>query len=74
MEVKIDKLLLIKSILDVKKMKLYGIGNALLYFREQMKLSQIQVCEEICSEMTMSRIERDEAFDEFGKIDILNDS
>ena len=60
MEMKTDKILIIKSILGVKKMKLYGIGNALLYFREQKKLSQIQVCEGICSEMTMSRIETGE--------------
>lgn len=38
-------------------MKLYGIGNALLYYREQKHLSQAQVCEGICSEMTLSRIE-----------------
>ena len=41
-------------------MKLYGIGNALLYYREQKHLSQIQVCEGICPEMTLSRIETGE--------------
>lgn len=41
-------------------MKLYGIGNALLYYREQKHLSQAQVCEGICSEMTLSRIETGE--------------
>lgn len=41
-------------------MKLYGIGNALLYYREQNHLSQTQVCEGICPEMTLSRIETGE--------------
>lgn len=41
-------------------MKLYGIGNALLYYREQKHLSQTQVCEGICPEMTLSRIETGE--------------
>lgn len=41
-------------------MKLYGIGNALLYYREQNHLSQAQVCEGICPEMTLSRIETGE--------------
>lgn len=41
-------------------MKLYGIGNALFYFREQKNLSQMQVCAGICSEMTISRIETGE--------------
>lgn len=43
-----------------KTMKLYGIGNALLYYREQNHLSQTQVCEGICPEMTLSRIETGE--------------
>lgn len=41
-------------------MKLYGIGNALLYYREKKHLSQNQVCEGICPEMTLSRIETGE--------------
>lgn len=38
-------------------MKLYGIGNALLYFREKEKLSQDEVCNGICPVATLSRIE-----------------
>lgn len=38
-------------------MKLYGIGNAVLHYRLKNKLSQLQVCEGICTEMTLSRIE-----------------
>ena len=38
-------------------MKLYGVGNALLHFREKNKISQIQLCEGICSLTTLSRIE-----------------
>ena len=41
-------------------MKLYGIGNALLYYREKKGLSQSQVCAGICPEMTLSRIETGE--------------
>lgn len=45
-------------------MKLYGIGNALLHYREKAKLSQLQLCEGICNEMTISRIETgDREFD-----------
>ena len=38
-------------------MELYGIGNALFYYREKKGLSQEQVCEGICTRMTISRIE-----------------
>lgn len=38
-------------------MELYGIGNAVLYYREKNNLSQQQLCAGICSEMTLSRIE-----------------
>lgn len=38
-------------------MELYGAGNAILYFRRKKEFSQIQVCEGICTEMTLSRIE-----------------
>jgi hypothetical protein len=41
-------------------MKLYGVGNAVLHYREKSKLGQMQVCEGICNEMTMSRIETGE--------------
>ena len=41
-------------------MKLYGVGNAVLHYREKSKLGQLQVCEGICNEMTMSRIETGE--------------
>lgn len=41
-------------------MKLYGIGNALFYYREQKGLTQAQVCAGICPEMTLSRIETGE--------------
>ena len=41
-------------------MELYGVGNALLYFREKNKLSQIQLCEGICSIVTLCRIETGE--------------
>ncbi len=41
-------------------MKLYGIGNAVLHYRLKNKLSQLQVCEGICPEMTLSRIETGE--------------
>ncbi len=41
-------------------MKLYGVGNAVLYYREKSKLGQLQVCEGICNEMKMSRIETGE--------------
>ena len=41
-------------------MKLYGAGNAILYFRLKNDLSQLQVCEGICPEMTLSRIETGE--------------
>lgn len=41
-------------------MKLYGAGNAVLHYREKSKLGQMQVCEGICNEMTMSRIETGE--------------
>lgn len=38
-------------------MELYGAGNAILYFRRKKEFSQTQVCEGICTEMTLSRIE-----------------
>lgn len=38
-------------------MELRGIGNAVLHYREKKGLSQMQVAEGICNEMTMSRIE-----------------
>ena len=41
-------------------MKLYGVGNVIFYYREKKKLSQMQVCEGICNEMMMSRIEMGE--------------
>ena len=41
-------------------MKIYGIGNALLHYREKKNISQPQVCEGICSEMTISRMETGE--------------
>ena len=41
-------------------MKIYGAGNAILYFRLKNNLSQLQVCEGICPEMTLSRIETGE--------------
>lgn len=41
-------------------MKLYGVGNAVLHYREKSKLGQMQVCEGICNEMKMSRIETGE--------------
>lgn len=41
-------------------MKLYGAGNVILYFREKYRLNQSRVCEGICSEMTLSRIEMGE--------------
>lgn len=41
-------------------LKLYGVGNALLHYREKKGLSQTQVCEGICTEMTISRIETGE--------------
>lgn len=39
-------------------MKFYGVGNALLHFREKENISQIQLCEGICSVATLSRIEK----------------
>lgn len=42
------------------RMELYGVGNAVLHYREKSKLGQMQVCEGICNEMTMSRIETGE--------------
>lgn len=42
------------------RMELYGVGNVVLHYREKKKLSQMQVCEGICNEMTMSRIETGE--------------
>ena len=41
-------------------MKLYGAGNAILHYRLKNELSQSQVCEGICLEMTLSRIETGE--------------
>lgn len=38
-------------------MELHGMGRAVLHYREKKGLSQIQVGEGICNEMTMSRIE-----------------
>lgn len=41
-------------------MELFGVGNVVLYYREKENLSQMQVCEGICNEMAMSRIETGE--------------
>ena len=41
-------------------MQLFGVGNVLLYYREKKKFTQLQLCEGICNEMTMSRIETGE--------------
>lgn len=41
-------------------MKLYGAGNAILHYRLKNELAQSQVCEGICTEMTLSRIETGE--------------
>lgn len=47
-------------------MQLFGVGIVVLYYREKENLSQMQVCEGICNEMTMSRIETGEReFDSF---------
>ena len=41
-------------------MKLYGVGNAILHFREKYQLPQSSVCAGICSTATLSRIETGE--------------
>ena len=41
-------------------MKFYGVGNVLLHYREKKKFTQLQLCEGICNEMLMSRIETGE--------------
>lgn len=41
-------------------MKLYGVGNAILHFREKSNLSQLQVCGGICSTTSLCRIETGE--------------
>ena len=41
-------------------MELYGVGNVLLHYREKNEFLQIQVCEGICTEITLSRIEAGE--------------
>ena len=41
-------------------MDLYNIGKAIYHYREKNRLSQAQVCEGICAEMTLSRIETGE--------------
>lgn len=40
-----------------KCVELLDVGSVVLYYREKRNLSQTQVCEGICNEMTMSRIE-----------------
>ena len=41
-------------------MKLYGVGNALLYYREKENITQEQLCEGICPIATLCRIETGE--------------
>ena len=41
-------------------MKLYGVGNALVYYRKKDNLSMEQLCKGICSVATLSRIENGE--------------
>lgn len=38
-------------------MELFGVGNVILHFRKNKNISQTQVCEGICTEMTLSRVE-----------------
>lgn len=52
-------------------MKLYSIGNAIYHYREKNKISQTQVCEGICTEMTLSRIETGERECDFFLSEIL---
>lgn len=46
--------------MEVRFMKLYDIGNTLIYYRTLYKLSQNQLCEGICSVATLCRIEAGE--------------
>lgn len=46
--------------MEVKFMKLYDVGNTLIYYRTLYKLSQNQLCEGICSVATLCRIEAGE--------------
>lgn len=52
-------------------MELYNIGKAIYHYREKHKLSQAQVCEGICTEMTLSRIETGERECDFFLMSIL---
>ena len=52
-------------------MKLCNIGQAIYHYREKNKLSQAQVCEGICTEMSLSRIETGEREGDFFLSEVL---